>query len=63
MAGTFLAQAYDTDDEWSGDRGPCLVVGWNASSPTHACCDNHGTALKSLEVLTFVQIHDRTGTI
>eukprot|EP01052_Picozoa_sp_SAG31_P009134 SAG31_NODE_474_length_15176_cov_7.362340_12_plen_385_part_00 len=42
MANTFLAQAYDLDDEWSGDRGPCVAVGWNASSPEHACCDNHG---------------------
>ena len=39
---TFLAQAYDLDDQWSGDRGPCVATGWNASSPHHVCCDNHG---------------------
>jgi hypothetical protein len=42
MANTFLAQAYDLNDEWSGERGPCVAVGWNHSSPEHACCDNHG---------------------
>ena len=42
MANTFLAQAYDLDDEWSGDRGPCVATGWNQSSPEHACCDNQG---------------------
>ena len=42
MANTFLAQAYDLDDQWSGDRGPCVAVGWNMSSPLHACCDNQG---------------------
>ena len=38
MMNTFLAQAYDLDDQWSGDRGPCVGVGWNASSPLHNCC-------------------------
>ena len=38
MANTFLAQAYDLDDEWSGDRGPCLEISWNISSPKHVCC-------------------------
>ena len=42
MANTFLAQAYDLDDEWSGDRGPCVATGWNISSPEHECCDNKG---------------------
>ena len=42
MDNTFLAQAYDLDDEWSGDRGPCVATGWNMSSPKHVCCDNHG---------------------
>jgi hypothetical protein len=37
-----MRSRYDLDDEWSGDRGPCVAVGWNASSPTHTCCDNHG---------------------
>ena len=42
MANTFMAQAYDLDDAWSGDRGPCVATGWNTTSPLHACCDNHG---------------------
>ena len=39
---TFIAQAYDLDDQWSGDRGPCVATGWNATSPHHVCCNNHG---------------------
>ena len=38
MANTFMAQAYDLDDKWSGDRGPCVDIGWNVSSPIHNCC-------------------------
>lgn len=42
MANTFLAQAYDLDDQWSGDRGPCTSVGWNVTSPAYDCCGGGG---------------------
>lgn len=42
MANTFLAQAFDLDDQWSGDRGPCTDVGWNKSSPAWNCCGRGG---------------------
>jgi hypothetical protein len=42
MANTFLAHAYDLDDQWSGDRGPCVEVGWNVSSPAQHCCGSSG---------------------
>ena len=42
MANTFMAQAYDLDDQWSGDRGPCVEVGWNKTSPAVDCCGKDG---------------------
>ena len=43
MENTFLAQAYDLDDEWMGGGvlGPCFRAGYNASGPGsmhHSCC-------------------------
>ena len=43
---TFLAQAYDLDDEWvsfSGG-GPCMSYGYNASDPAHHCCGSGANA-------------------
>ena len=40
MPNTFLAQAYDLDDEWNSlsGGGPCMSYGYNASSPAFHCC-------------------------
>ena len=44
MENTFLAQAYDLDDEWDPSLGPCFQEGFNASSPHHNCCGKHANA-------------------
>ena len=51
MANTFMAQAYDLDDKWSGDRGPCVEIGWNTTSPLHNCCGKgaNGSAVQGCE--------------
>eukprot|EP01052_Picozoa_sp_SAG31_P017616 SAG31_NODE_1213_length_9359_cov_4.298164_11_plen_348_part_00 len=43
MENTFLAQAYDLDDEWDGGGvlGPCFREGYNHSSGSHKCCGGH----------------------
>lgn len=40
MPNTFLAQAYDLDDEWLSfaPQGPCYEFGFNQTSPHHQCC-------------------------
>eukprot|EP00041_Stephanoeca_diplocostata_P010993 m.177446 g.177446 ORF g.177446 m.177446 type:complete len:685 (-) comp18367_c0_seq2:175-2229(-) len=40
MPNTFLAQAYDLDDEWLSfaPQGPCYEFGFNRTSPHHQCC-------------------------
>eukprot|EP00038_Savillea_parva_P008482 m.177256 g.177256 ORF g.177256 m.177256 type:complete len:720 (-) comp14315_c0_seq1:22-2181(-) len=40
MPNTFLAQAYDLDDQWTSlsGGGPCSAFGFNASSPAYHCC-------------------------
>eukprot|EP00039_Didymoeca_costata_P020170 m.340304 g.340304 ORF g.340304 m.340304 type:complete len:677 (+) comp19230_c0_seq1:26-2056(+) len=40
MPNTFLAQAYDLDDEWNSlsGGGPCMSYGYNETSPSFHCC-------------------------
>ena len=46
MENTFLAQAYDLDDEWmgGGTLGPCFRHSYNQSSPHANCCGGHENA-------------------
>lgn len=43
MENTFVAQAYDLDDEWMGGgvMGPCFRHSYNESSPHANCCGGH----------------------
>lgn len=46
MPDTFLAQAYDLDDEWisMSGGGPCMDHGFNASDPAYHCCGSNANA-------------------
>eukprot|EP00041_Stephanoeca_diplocostata_P008440 m.125345 g.125345 ORF g.125345 m.125345 type:complete len:736 (-) comp17323_c0_seq1:544-2751(-) len=46
MPNTFLAQAYDLDDEWisMSGGGPCMDHGFNASDPAYHCCGANANA-------------------
>lgn len=46
MPNTFLAQAYDLDDEWvsATGGGPCMDYGYNASDPAYHCCGSNANA-------------------
>ena len=43
LPNTFLAQAYDADDEWGPEAGPCWALSWNAK-PQWGCCRGQSSA-------------------
>ena len=43
LPATFLAQAYDLDDEWGPEAGPCWGLSYNPK-PQWACCAGQGSA-------------------